>query len=146
MIVSQLLSGKPAAILSIAPGAAIAAAAALMAGANVGALVVADEDGRTLGLISERDVTVAVARWGADLARRSVRDVMADSMATVTPETSVVEAMKLMTEQRTRHVPVVEHGMLIGIISIGDVLKSRLEEKTAENQVLMDIARWPRAA
>jgi CBS domain-containing protein len=117
-----------------------------MAGAGVGALVVEDIDGQPVGLISEREVTLAVARWGGDLATRPVRSLMADGMTTVSPDTPIVEAMRLMTVRRSRHLPVVDRGRLVGIISIGDVLKSRLEEKTAENQVLMDIARWPRAA
>lgn len=146
MIVSQLLNAKSAEVMSIAPGAAIAAAAALMAGAGVGALVVEGVDGHPVGLISEREVTLAVARWGGDLGARRVRELMADGMTTVGPETPVIEAMRLMTVRRSRHLPVVDGGKLIGIISIGDVLKSRLEEKTAENAVLMDIARWPRAA
>lgn len=146
MIVAQLLGGKPAEVISIAPVASIAAAAALMSGAGVGALVVEGADGAPGGLVSEREVTLAVARWGGDLGNRPVRSIMADGMTTVAPNTPVTEAMRLMTERRSRHLPVVEGGRLVGIISIGDVLKSRLEEKTAENAVLMDIARWPRAA
>lgn len=146
MIVSQLLSGKSAEVLSIAPGATVAAAAALMAGAGVGALVVDGIDGRPVGLISEREVTIAVARWGGELGSRPVRSLMADGMTIVAPDTPVAEAMRLMTVRRARHLPVVERDRLVGIISIGDVLASRLEKKTAENQVLMDIARWPRAA
>lgn len=146
MIVMQLLDGKSAEVMSIAPGATIAAAAALMAGAGVGALVVEGIDGHPVGLISEREVTLAVARWGGELGTRPVRSLMADGMTTVAPETPVVEAMRLMTVRRARQLPVVDRGRLVGIVSIGDVLKSRLEEKTAENQVLMDIARWPKAA
>lgn len=146
MLVEDVLSIKGGDVHSIVATASLGTAAAMMASSKIGALVVEGPDGRLVGLISEREITAAVARWATAAATHAVADVMMSNPVTTSPTDGVLQVMALMTERRTRHIPVVVDGAVVGVLSIGDILKSRLEEKTYENEVLQDIARWPRAA
>ena len=94
-----------------------------------------------MGLVSERDIVAAVARLGAEALSAEVKTVMTTPVLTCAPEHGIRSVIKTMTERRVRHLPVVEGGRLIGIISIGDVLKPRLDESELEMNVLRDIAR-----
>ena len=146
MLVSDLIHRKGDRVYSIGERASLATAAGIMVGANIGALIVAGPGGELIGLVSERDVTAALARFGAEADRKLVRDVMTADPVTTTADATLAAAIRLMTERRARHLPVVDGDAVVGVLSIGDVLKSRLDEKVYENQVLMDIGRWPRAA
>lgn len=146
MLVADVLKIKGGEVCSIAATASLGTAAAMMASSKIGALVVEGSDGELVGLISEREVTAAIARWATAASTHAVSDVMMHNPVTSVPEDGVLHVMALMTERRSRHIPVIVDGAVVGILSIGDILKSRLEEKTYENQVLQDIARWPHAA
>jgi len=98
-------------------------------------MVVMSQDG-LVGIVSERDVVRKLHEMGADILRRPVSEIMTTVVATCTPEDSVDSLSALMTENRVRHVPVVVNGRLAGIVSIGDVVKNRLEELEAEQQHL----------
>ena len=107
---------------------------------QIGAMVVSD-DGRTIeGIISERDIAYALAAHGSELSRIAVSKLMTRAVIVCSPEDSITDVMKLMTQRRIRHLPVKEGDHLVGIISIGDVLKHRLGEVELEANVLRDYA------
>lgn len=146
MLVSDVLKTKSADIHQIIETATISAAAGLMASSRVGALIVEGPSGSLSGLISEREITAALVRWGSEAHRHAVRDVMVSQPLVAHPEDRLIDVTAAMTHHRARHVPVMSDGVVVGILSIGDVLKSRLDEKIHENLVLQDIARWRNAA
>lgn len=111
-------------------------AAAELKRRGIGAMVVVDEAGAVAGILSERDVVHALADHGGDLGRVTVGDLMTKEVATCPPSASVDKVMQLMTEGRFRHLPVVEDGRLCGIVSIGDVVKSRIDELKRESDQL----------
>jgi len=146
MLVSDVLRNKSADIHQIIETATLSAAAGLMASSRVGALVVEGPTGALSGLISEREITAAMVRWGGEAHRHTVREVMVGQPLVARPEDTLMDITAVMTHHRARHVPVISEGVLVGILSIGDVLASRLDEKIHENLVLQDIARWRHAA
>jgi len=103
----------------------------------IGALVVTRGDA-VLGLIFEREIVHAFARYGETIGLMSVKDIMGYGVTTVSPDESVNRVMNLMTHHRVRHMPVLRDGRLAGIISIGDVVKHRLEDLELETNVLRD--------
>jgi CBS domain-containing protein len=104
---------------------------------RIAALVVKSGDAVT-GLISERDIVLAVSRYGERALAMAVRDVVNHAVITVAPTDNLKRAMSLMTHYRVRHLPVIANGRLVGIVSIGDVVKHRLEDLEAESNVLRD--------
>ena len=139
MRVQDILAEKAARLVTISPDACLANAAKLMWSERIGALLVVDERQELVGVLSERDVIRSVARSRADALEGPVRDAMAEPWF-VMPETTVLEVMRVMTHERVRHVAVMGGSELIGIVSIGDILKSRLAEKDLEIAVLRDVA------
>jgi CBS domain-containing protein len=128
MDVETILRGKGRTVATIRPDDTIGAAVEALVSGNIGALV-ASEDGETVdGIISERDIVHALARHGDALLTLSVAEVMTRSVVTCDPTESVGELMAEMTNRRIRHLPVVRDGRLYGIVSIGDVVKNRLDE------------------
>jgi CBS domain-containing protein len=105
---------------------------------NIGAMPVADSKGALIGVISERDIVRAFARDGARLVERRVRDLMAREVVTCSPETSMVEAEKLMDKHRIRHLPVVDGGAIVGMLSMRDVMALRLRDSRDEVSVLRE--------
>jgi CBS domain-containing protein len=145
MHVQSILALKGDGVATITQAASLADAAQLLRDYGVGALVVSG-DGRAIeGIISERDVVRAIAAHGAGALGRSVGSTMSTDVITCTVHDPVERLMSLMTERRFRHIPVVEDtGQLIGIISIGDVVKSRLNELETVNQALSDYITYGR--
>jgi CBS domain-containing protein len=141
MRVGQILRTKRPDVVIISPDAAVRSAVALMRQERVGALVIVDSDRHLLGVISERDIVHGLASEGAALLQTPVRDVMQTNGPVATIEDSVQSVMQAMTASRARHVPIVDGDQMIGIVSIGDVVKSRLDEKIQENDILQDLAR-----
>jgi CBS domain-containing protein len=139
MHVQAILSRKGSDVATVEAGATVARAVELLREHGVGALVVSD-DGRIIeGIISERDVVRRLAAEGAAVLDSTVARVMTREVTTCGAEDELDHLMQLMTDQRIRHVPVVEeHGALIGIISIGDVVKYRLDHLESENQALFE--------
>lgn len=134
--VSVILDRKGFEVITVGPSATLASAAEVMSRHDVGALVVST-DGQSLdGIISERDLVRCVARDGPSCLQRSVDQLMTTDVATCTRETSLEELMATMTQRRIRHMPVVDGSALTGMISIGDVVKSRLDELEVENEAL----------
>jgi CBS domain-containing protein len=141
MLISQILRTKRPDVVIIAPDAMIRSAIDLMTREHVGALVVVDEEQHLLGVVSERDIIQNLDFEGADPMGALVCTVMRTDGPVANLEDTVRSVMEVMTAARARHVPVVEYGRPIGIVSLGDVVKSRLDETIQENSVLQDIAR-----
>jgi CBS domain-containing protein len=141
MRISQILRTKRPDVVIIAPEATIRSAIDLMKRERVGALVVVDEEQRLLGVVSERDIIQNLDFEGANMLGARVYTVMRTDGPVAKLEDTVQSVMQVMTATRARHVPVVEYGHPIGIVSIGDVVKSRLDETIQENNVLQEIAR-----
>ncbi len=131
MQVRHILQTKGRDIITIAPGASLADAAQMMTERGVGALVVTD-GARLAGIISERDIVRAIAQKGAGALSASVKSGMTAAVRTCAESDTVEELMEQMTHGRFRHVPVVDAGSLCGMISIGDVVKTRIAETLDE--------------
>ena len=124
----QLLSAKGSQIYSIAPDAKVIEALQLMAQKDVGALIVMEGD-RLVGILSERDYARKVILHGRSSQDVSVRDIMSSGVITVDPSQTVEQCMALVTQKRIRHLPVCEDDKLIGIVSIGDLVKEMIAEQ-----------------
>jgi CBS domain-containing protein len=136
--ISKLLSNKGAFVLTIAPDAPISELVGELTRRKIGALVVST-DGRTVqGIASERDVVRALNQFGATVLGEPVRAIMTSDVHTASPKDTVDSLTALMTIQRVRHVPVVEDGILVGIVSIGDVVKTRMEELESDRDALVN--------
>jgi len=127
MRIADVLRNKGATVATVAPGSSVKELLAQLAELNVGAMVVVGDDG-VAGIVSERDVVRRLHEHGPDLLGHRVSQIMTTEVTTCTPEASVDELSALMTERRIRHVPVLVDGKLAGIVSIGDVVKTRLGE------------------
>ncbi|HVH75175.1 MAG TPA: CBS domain-containing protein [Stellaceae bacterium] len=128
MNVETILRDKGRWVATIRPEATIAEAVKQLSAQNVGALVVSDDSDGVDGILSERDIVQALAEHGAELLNERVAAVMTRRVATCDPEDSVGDLMAEMTRRRIRHFPVVRDERLVGIVSIGDLVKSRLDE------------------
>lgn len=138
MKLRDLLSAKGSAVETVAPTATIAEVCERLARLRIGALVVVDGAGPPAGIVSERDVVRVLAERGAAGLAAEVREVMSSPVTSRTPDDDVVGLMALMTERRIRHVPVLDGSGLVGIVSIGDVVKSRLEELERDRKELLE--------
>ena len=138
MTIESILRLKGTDVTTIAPEATIKRAADWLRVKNIGALVVTSENA-ILGLISEREIVHAFSRNGEMAASMLVKEIMQSGVTTVSPDESVNRVMKLMTHHRVRHMPVLRGGKLVGIVSIGDVVKHRLEDLELETNVLRDV-------
>ncbi len=138
MRVVDLLNVKGRDVASISRGRSIADALVVLRDRGIGALVVTGLEGPLAGILSERDVVRALAVKGASALALHVEDLMSASVTTCTEQTSLEELMGTMTERRIRHVPVLEAGQLVGLISIGDVVKARLDELETQRRELLD--------
>jgi CBS domain-containing protein len=107
---------------------------------RIGALIVSEQGNTVDGIISERDVAHGLAEHGADILNRKVRDLMTGAVITCSPAETLAHIAKLMTHRRIRHIPIVEGKRLVGIVSIGDVVRYRLDELELEQNVLRDYA------
>ena len=138
MSVGDILKAKGSDVLTIDGDATVADAVARLRDAEIGALVVSPDGQRVDGMLSERDVVAGLADHGAEILDRKVADIMTSRVATCSPEDGVEKVMLEMTQMRARHFPVVEEGRLVGVVSIGDVVKNRLDEVELEKNVLRD--------
>lgn len=126
--VRHILRSKGEALVSTDPSVSVREALEVMSRTNVGSVLVI-EDGRLVGLFSERDFARHVAAEGASALEGMVGDVMVEDVLFVSPDTPVEDCMALMTEKRTRHLPVLDDDDLVGIVSIGDIVKGLIEDK-----------------
>lgn len=134
--ISTILARKGSEVVTVRPDAMLLAAAEALAKRNIGALVVSS-DGRTVeGIVSERDLVRELARRGTGAVKQTVAEVMSRDVTTCAPDATVDELMATMTGRRVRHVPILDEGALAGIVSIGDVVKHRLDELEVEKESL----------
>jgi CBS domain-containing protein len=138
MLIRHILAGKGSDVVTTRPEATVIEVAKLLKSKRIGAVVVTDADGELCGIISERDLACGMADYGAELLAMRVADVMTREISTCSPDDGIDRLMRQMTEGRFRHLPVVDEGRMIGIISIGDVVKHRLEELEHEAHMLQD--------
>jgi CBS domain-containing protein len=140
MRIADVLRNKGTAVATVVPETTVKDLLGGLAEHNIGAMVVLGPDG-VAGIVSERDVVRRLHQYGADLLSRSVAEIMTTVVATCSPQDSVDDLSVLMTERRVRHIPVLEGGRLAGIVSIGDVVKTRMEElETSQEQLQAYIA------
>ena len=132
MTVAAILRSKGADVAHVSPSDSVAAVSALLAARRIGEVLVLDAAGQLLGIVSERDIVRTLAREGGATLGMTAAQLMTSSLVTVAPATSVAEAMALMSAHRVRHLPVLQGGTLAGLVSIGDVVKSRLEQQAHE--------------
>jgi CBS domain-containing protein/beta-phosphoglucomutase-like phosphatase (HAD superfamily) len=141
MRVSDILKTKGSAVKTIESTATMRALAHSFRTEGVGAMLVLDNDGGLQGIVSERDLARGIDEFGMDLPLMRVSQLMTRSVVTCAPDDSLSTVANVMTQRRIRHVPVVVDGAVVGLISIGDVLKHRLDEVQLEANVLRDVAR-----
>lgn len=135
MTIAAVLGHKGPEVETISPGETLVQAVAKLGAHRIGALPVVDE-GAVAGIFSERDVIYALRENGADALSWPVERIMSSPAVTVAPDFDVLDALALMTERRIRHLPVVENGELVGIVSIGDLVKHRMECIQAEAEAM----------
>ena len=138
MTVATILKHKGAKVETVRPTATLQQVCDLLSTKHIGAAVVTGAAGEVIGIVSERDVVHAVARGGPSALTRSIDEIMTREVATCLLTDSSESLMETMTVGRFRHVPVVEGGRLIGIVSIGDVVKRRMEDTDAERYAMRD--------
>ncbi|MCX7644185.1 MAG: CBS domain-containing protein [Rhodobacteraceae bacterium] len=137
MHVHVILKAKPVAgVVTIAPGASLAEAARLLAEKRIGALVVSPDGKRVAGILSERDIVRELGQRGVGCMSETVESVMTKKIVSCAPSDTVEEIMQKMTDGRFRHMPVMEGNTMVGLISIGDVVKARLSELAMEKDAL----------
>jgi CBS domain-containing protein len=141
MTVKTMLAHKGNDVVTIEPTATVSAATKLLSERHIGAVVVIGADRRIVGILSERDIVRALDARGAGVLETPVADLMTRKVVTCGMEETIAELMTRMSEGRFRHVPVVDQGRLAGIISVGDVVKARLEEMEREQDALREYIR-----
>jgi len=141
--ISSLLRRKGREVATIDGSESVRAALALLAEHGIGALVVSSDGRRVEGIVSERDVARGLHERGAALLADSVSSVMTAQVHTCSSDVNVHSLARTMTDRRVRHVPVVDDGVLVGIVSIGDVVKARLDELEEERKQLVDYIQTP---
>lgn len=138
MTVARIIAEKGSAVVTVEPGRTLDEAIHLLAEKRIGALVVSDGQGGIAGILSERDIMRALAGHGGAAFDEPVSAFMTENVTTCTRKTAIEEVMDIMTEGRFRHLPVCEEGKLVGLVSIGDVVKRRIAAVEAEHQAMRD--------
>jgi CBS domain-containing protein len=132
VLLRSVLSAKGWGVTTVPPTMALLDVVDLLVAKHIGAAPVVDENGVVLGLISERDIVSGLADHHTGIRALTAADVMSKPAVTAGPDNTLVEAMQLMTEHRNRHIPVVDEDRLVGLVSIGDAVKYRLDEAEME--------------
>ena len=138
MTVKTIMSRKGSSVVTIEPSATLKSAVATLAEHRIGAVIITGADRQVAGILSERDIVRALAQRRAAALEETVGQIMTRKVVTCTESDTVGNIMELMTGGKFRHLPVVERSRLVGVISIGDVVKYRLEEMEQESKALRD--------
>ena len=141
MTVTSILAAKGRNIFTIEPTADLSAAANLLAARRIGAVVVLGAGGRLVGILSERDIVRELAERGAAAMQETVGQVMTRGVATCSTDESINSLMERMTAGKFRHMPVLDNGTVVGVVSIGDVVKERLVAMERETEAMRDYIR-----
>jgi CBS domain-containing protein len=134
--VSSILAAKGGDVFTIEPTATLAAAATLLTEKRIGALVIVGAGGRVAGILSERDIVHTLAEHGRQALDRPLSQAMTRDVATCGPDEEIPSLMERMTDGKFRHMPVVHNGRLVGIVSIGDIVKQRVDEMERESEAM----------
>lgn len=137
MSIAQIMAGRDGTVFSCTARDSVQAAAALLAEKRIGALPVLEGD-NVVGIFSERDLLYSIAREGAAALNRAVGDVMTSPAITISRDIDALQALSLMTKRRIRHLPVVENDRMVGFLSIGDVIKFRMDRIEAEAEAMRE--------
>lgn len=132
MTVAAILKHKGHQVVTLTPDARVLSVAALLTRSGIGAAPVVDVDGHLVGMVSERDIVACMARHGRDALTMAVERIMTAPVQVIDPATTVAQAMEIMTDRRIRHLPVLEGGRMVGLVSIGDVVKARIMTQETE--------------
>ncbi len=138
MYVADILNAKGTEVIATGPAETVAATANLLNDRRIGAVIVRDAKDNVIGVVSERDIIRGIAVNGARALDMEVHELMTREVVSCKPTDTIAEVMRVMTTRRFRHLPVMEDGTLKGMISIGDVVKHRLDESELETRVLRD--------
>ena len=139
MLIEHILATKGREVVAVRPTDTVADAVATLRGRNIGAVIVSEDDGATVsGILSERDIVRVLADDGPTALEQPVSSVMTAEVFTCNPTATLEELMGIMTDKRIRHIPVVTEGRLVGVVSIGDVVKHRVGELSQEARTLHD--------
>ncbi len=138
MTIASIIHGKPHRLISVAPDDTLQQAAEVLTRERIGALLVLKPNGDIAGIMSERDIVRAVGVKGAEVLARPVAELMTKEVTCCAPEDTADQAMAIMTERRFRHLPVRQGGRIVAMISIGDVVKHKVEEAEAESQAMRE--------
>ena len=141
MLIADVLKTKGHEVVKVRPGDPVALAVGRLAEHRIGAVVVEDQWMRAVGIFSERDFVNAIARDGAAVLGWDVRQLMSSPVISCRPGERIDAVLAMMTLAKIRHVPVIDDGGLKGIVSIGDLVKHRLDEKELEANVLLELSR-----
>ncbi len=136
MTVQSILDGKDGGVISVSPEESVTALVKVLSDARVGAAIVTDDSGRLVGIASERDVVRMLGKHGLSAMTMRVSDVMTAKVKTCEPADTIDTLMARMTEGRFRHMPVLSDGRVVGVVSIGDVVKRRLNDLEFEAEQL----------
>lgn len=137
MYVRDILQDKGSDVVTIGSDETVRSASQALAKARIGALPVLD-DGRLVGIVSERDIAYALAETDVGTGKRKVSEIMTRKLRTCTPDSTIDDCLGMMTERRIRHLPVLQDERLVGLVSIGDLVKRRLDEIEAEAKQLRE--------
>ena len=137
MYVKNVLQYKGHQIISVAPDNSLLEVAKTLRENKIGAVLVCEGEGRMCGVLSERDIIIAIAKHGGGILTGKVSDFMTEGVYTCSLEDDMKKVMAQMTDKRIRHLPVVDEGKVVGVISIGDVVKQRMAETEAESEAMM---------
>jgi CBS domain-containing protein len=138
MTISAILAHKGSAVYTVPPDMSIFEAARTLRQHRVGAVLILKPDGMVAGVLSERDIVRALVESGRDVLDQPLHNIMTSTVHTCSPGDTLADAMMQMTNRRVRHLPVIEAGQLVGMVSIGDLVKARIEQTEAEAAALKD--------
>jgi CBS domain-containing protein len=138
MTVSIILAAKGREVVTTEPGATLKSAVALLAQKRIGAVLILGADHRIVGILSERDIVRAIAERGAAALDEPVSGLMTRKVSTCTESETIASLMERMTEGKFRHLPVIDQGRVVGVVSIGDVVKHRLQEMERDSAAMHD--------
>jgi len=138
MTVADILSKLSQQVISCRPEDTIETIATILSAKRIGAMPVRDLEGAMIGIVSERDIVDAFAERGSEVGALRVRDIMTEEVISCGPEDTIAHASQLLHKHRFRHLPVLENGRIVGVLSIRDLLESRLEQTELEVNVLKD--------
>jgi len=136
MLVSQILNNKAGGVVTIKPGATLRDAVEMLADRRIGALVVSGDGKKVVGILSERDIVRELGKRGTDCLDDQVDKIMTRQIYSCAPGDTADQVLRAMTDKRFRHMPVMEAGAMVGLISIGDVVAARLSELEHEKDAL----------